>query len=296
KYNPDLVHFPHFNVPISYSEKYVVTIHDLLMHWQKGKDATTLPAPLYFTKRLAYKSIFRKAVRGAEKIIVPSNAVKKEVVSYYNIDPEKICVIYEGVDLSKITDLNVNGLTKRYGLHAPYFIYTGNAYPHKNLERAIKAVVRLNESTKASFAIVSSRNIFTARLEKIIKENNAQDFIRLLGFVPDPELALLYKESVGFLYPSLSEGFGLPGLEAMAAGTVSLVSEIPVFREVYEDRVVYFDPYKFESITSALEKVLNFKAEERRKLILGGQKFIEKYSWEKMVQETLSVYKTAGVL
>ncbi|OGM31246.1 hypothetical protein A2630_04455 [Candidatus Woesebacteria bacterium RIFCSPHIGHO2_01_FULL_44_10] len=97
--SPDLVHFPHFNVPLAFRGKYVVTIHDILMHKQKGKEATTLSLPKYLIKRAGYKMVFTKAVRGATKIIVPSHFVKKEIVDSYRLDPNKVTVIYEGVGL-----------------------------------------------------------------------------------------------------------------------------------------------------------------------------------------------------
>src|SRR3972149_1631873 len=81
--NPDIAHFPHFNVPIFYSGPYVVTIHDILMHKQKGLGATTLSAPAYFFKRLGYKTVFRHAVKGAARIIVPSKFIKEQVGEYY---------------------------------------------------------------------------------------------------------------------------------------------------------------------------------------------------------------------
>ena len=96
KENPDLVHFPHFNVPVFYNGGYVVTIHDLLMHKQIGLSATTLPAFLYFFKRLGYRLVFDRAVKKSNAIIVPSLAVKKELEKEYKNITEKITVTYEG--------------------------------------------------------------------------------------------------------------------------------------------------------------------------------------------------------
>ncbi|HET7098910.1 MAG TPA: glycosyltransferase [Patescibacteria group bacterium] len=95
KYKPDIVHFPHFNVPVFYRGKYIVTIHDLIMHKFTGGEATTRPFPLYQIWRLGYYIAFAKAVFGSVKIIVPSSAVKNEVVNYYKIDPKKVEVTYE---------------------------------------------------------------------------------------------------------------------------------------------------------------------------------------------------------
>ncbi len=93
--NPDITHFPHFNIPLLYRGKYILTIHDMLMHKFAGLSATTLPVPVYFLKQIVYKIVFRKAVMGAKMIIVPSKSVRDEVLSYYHLAPERIEVIYE---------------------------------------------------------------------------------------------------------------------------------------------------------------------------------------------------------
>jgi len=290
---PDLVHFPHFNVPLNYQGRFVVTIHDLLMHWQKGKTATTLPIYKYFLKRAGYKTVFKKAI-SAEAIITPSQTVKEEILDYYKINPARVAVIYEGIDKSQFAKTDKEKLFEKYKIQLPYFIYTGNAYPHKNLERAIEAFVKLNKNgLRAYFYIASARNVFTKRTEKAILEKKAGDFVKILGFVPDDEISWLYKYAAGFLYPSLSEGFGLPGLEAVAAGTITLASRIPVFKEIYQESVIYFDPLSTESIKEALERVLVMKTEERTNLINKSGQFIKKYSWRKMAKETLQVYNVA---
>lgn len=96
KLNADLVHFPHFNIPIFYFAKYIVTIHDLIMHKFTAGSATTRKFPIYQIWRLGYHIAFAKAVYGSKKIIVPSNAVKNEIINYYKIDSKKLEVTYEG--------------------------------------------------------------------------------------------------------------------------------------------------------------------------------------------------------
>ena len=95
KYKPDVVHFPHFNVPLFYFGKYIVTIHDLIMHKFTGGEATTRRFPVYQIWRLGYHIAFLKAIFGSVKIIVPSQTVKNEVIEYYKVDPKKIVVTYE---------------------------------------------------------------------------------------------------------------------------------------------------------------------------------------------------------
>lgn len=286
KYKPDLVHFPHFIVPLLYFGKYVVTIHDIIMHKFKGGAATTRHFPAYQVTRMGYHLIFSRAVAGSRQIIVPSKAVRKEVIDYYKIKPSKVRVVYEGFD-SKIT------ITSKNKFPNPYFVYVGNAYPHKNLVNLIKAIVILNKQSdqKVSLLISSARNIFTQRIEEMIKKNNAGSFVKLLGFVPDSELGTLYKNSVAFASASLSEGFGLPGLEAISSGTLLLVSDIPVYREVYEDNAIYFDPNDPTSIAKAMEKSLKLVHKRRLQIIQESQKFAKKYSWLKMAKQTLDIYE-----
>ena len=176
----------------------------------------------------------------------------------------------------------------------PYYIYVGNAYPHKNLKRLIEAMVNLNKKVKENIElyIVSSRNVFTKRLEKLITNLKAEEYIKLLGYVPDDKLKILYKKSLGFIFPSISEGFGLPGLEAMNAQTLVACSDIPVFKEIYKDIPIYFNPFDVNSISDAMKLVLGIDPEAREKRIEKGLALVNTYSWSKMAKETLDVYKS----
>lgn len=179
-----------------------------------------------------------------------------------------------------------------------YFFYAGNAYPHKNLERLIEAISELNKSQNSSvfLKIASSRNAFTERLQKVIEAKKADECVKLLGFVPDSEMEKIYENSVGFVFPSLSEGFGLPGIEAMRAGTLVLCSDIPVFREIYQDNAFYFDPLNVDSIVQAMEKAVEMKEGDRKEKIEKSQKFVKRYSWTKMAEETLKLYESCDSL
>jgi glycosyltransferase involved in cell wall biosynthesis len=177
-----------------------------------------------------------------------------------------------------------------------YFLYVGNAYPHKNLDRLIETMIMFNEdgNGRVELKIASSRNIFTQRLQKKINILKVNNFVTLLGSVSDEKLASLYKDSVGFIFPSLSEGFGLPGVEAMRAGTLVLASDIPVFREIYKDNATYFNPFDTHSIEKAMEDVLEMSKEERGERIRKAENFVKCYSWVKMAKETLRIYESCN--
>jgi glycosyltransferase involved in cell wall biosynthesis len=118
--------------------------------------------------------------------------------------------------------------------------------------------------------------------------------VKFLGFVPDEDLGGLLSGSIGFVFPSFSEGFGLPGLEAMSSGTLLIASDIPVFREVYQKHAIYFDPKDVGSIEKALEESIKLSQSEREKIIQDAKEFVNIYSWDKMAQETLNIYAESG--
>lgn len=179
-------------------------------------------------------------------------------------------------------------------MKADYFVYTGNSYPHKNLPRLVEAMVLLNTNRKQKIKlkISSSRGIFTERLERIIKERKAQEYVELLGYVTDSEIPKLYKNSISFVFATLSEGFGLPPKEAIESGTFAIISDIPVLKEVYKDSVIYFNSLDVKDIVRAMEEVLNMSESERQKRIKYAQEFLKKYSWEKMAKETVKIYES----
>ena len=297
KHSPDLVHFPHINIPIFYNGAYVVTVHDMTMHNQ-GTDATTLPLYKYFFKRIPYKLAVRRGVLKAKKVITPSDAVKQEIINYFRVDPSKVVVTHEGLSKSFArdeTDKGESEILSDYGLQSgQYFFYVGNAFPHKYLKLAIQAIKKLNdeENSKMAFAIAGSKNVFVKRLEDLIKRENAAAHIKLLGYVREEDLPVLYKNSVCFIYPSLSEGFGLQGLEAIGSDSLVLASNIPVFKEIYGSNALYFDPMNVESLIKAMKDVMKMSHQEKCRRISSAKDYIKKYSWPKMAKETLEVYNS----
>jgi len=307
KINPDLVHFPHFNVPIFYLGKFVVTIHDLIKHESRGRETTTRWPFLYWFKYLNYQFLIWLVVKRAKKIIVPSHYWKKDLVQRFKLSPQKIVVTYEGVERkfrSPVTGHRSPVVLSKYKISKPFLIYTGSLYPHKNVERLVEAIKLVNSDRQSvirkkspvtshqsplTLIIVCSRSIFYDRFKKRVKEMKADRFVNLVGFVPDEELVSLYQEAEAFVWPTLMEGFGLPPLEAMNVGCPVLLSGIPVLKEVCGDAALYFDPYDVGDMAEKIERVIENK-EMRNKLIEKGFKQVKKYSWQRMAKETLEVY------
>jgi glycosyltransferase involved in cell wall biosynthesis len=291
---PDLVHFPHFNVPVFYFGKYVVTIHDMLMHKFKGVSSTTLPYPLYQIKRFFYSLVFKHAVVRSRLVFVPTKAVANELIENFKVEMSKIRVTYEGVNKFFLNGfLSINELYTKYNLFRNYIIYCGNSYPHKNIGLVFESMRYLEKKAIESFGflVISSPNSFRKGLEKKVKEMGLENRVVFLDFVPDRDLASLMHHSLAYVFPSLSEGFGLPGLEAIAAGTLLLASDIPVFREVYQDSCFYFDPQDPRDLARVIISVLEMKDNERKRKIESAQELLKRYSWSKMTGIVIDSYK-----
>ena len=288
KENLDLVHFPYFSVPVGYSRPFVMTIHDLIInHFPTGK-ASKLPLYLYQLKRLGYDYIVKKAVKRAQKIIVPLHAVRDDLVVTLGVKKEKITVTYEGFDEKILTE------DKSPIDNTKYFLYVGNAYPHKNIDRMIKAfsLFRTEQNKDVHLLLIGKEDYFYKKLhEKIKKENYSGIVIR--NNAKDKELANFYKNAICLVSPSLMEGFGLPVLEAMASACVVLASDIPSFREVCMAAAIYFDPHSVIDMKEKMNYIYTFDKEARDKLIKRGLDRSKQFSWRKMAEQTLQVYESS---
>lgn len=280
----DLMHFPYFSVPILYNRPFVITIHDLIInHFPTGK-ASTLPYPVYYLKQLGYKFIIKQAAQKAQKVIAVSEATKKEIVQHLQISDQKIRVTYEGISFDSLHHHSASRNDK-------YFLYVGNAYPHKNLERLVDAFALLvKEYPDVKLLLVGKKNYFYDRLAEKVKKIHLQNTVLFTDKISDEKLLSLYTHAQAFVFPSLMEGFGLPGLEAMKSGCLVLASEIPVFKEIYKDAAVYFNPLAVPSLHVTIREVLEDKKKFKKQQELGLQ-LIKTFSWEKMAHETLKIYE-----
>ena len=291
KLRPDLVHFCHFNVPIGYRGKFVVTIHDLIKHEFAGLASTTKAPYLYWAKHYAYRVVIANAINHSKAIFVPSFWIKKRILEKFNISENKIIVTYEssGFDNFK-SNYDDSKLKQKYAIKKPYLIYVGNLYPYKNLSIVLSALQKLkNKGTNINFFVASPRDHFHKIFKKEIKKLGLENQVLTPGYVPTEELFVLYQNSTAYIFPSLSEGFGIPGLDAMTSQTPLIASDIPVLKEVYSEAALYFNPRNSNDLVSKIDKVINDE-KLRFDLVEKGKKQVEKYSWIKMAKETLKVY------
>jgi len=288
----DLVHFPHFNIPVSYKGKFVVTIHDLILFRYPTRKASTLSAPAYFFKKKAYRRVINRAIKKSEKIIAVSEHTKKDILENFNIDPKKIIVTYEGVDaIEKPLLENSETVLKKYGIMKPYILYVGNAYPHKNLDRLISAFKGIaKKHSGLSLVLAGKEDYFYKRLKKSVADNEISNVV-FPDHIDEDHLPTVYREAKLYVFPSLYEGFGLPPLEAMARNIPIVSSNASCLPEILGSAAYFFDPRGISETSEAIEKVL-MDNDLRKYLIEAGKKQIKKYSWGKMAKETLGVYKS----
>jgi len=284
--NLDIMHFPHFNVPVLCPVKFVVTIHDLILIKFPTQRATTLGPVIYKIKNFFYKIVISLAVRRAKKVLTVSEYTKKDIIKQFKINSDRILVTYEGVaNLGLPPDKGgVRGVIE------PYLLYVGNAYPHKNLEGLIRVFAKINlpgVNGKLRLVLVGKEDYFYSRLKQFAK--NISSEVIFPGYVSDADLKNLYQSALAYVFPSFYEGFGLPPLEAMAHGLPVVSSDKTCLPEILGSAAVYFNPENEAEMKEKIELVIK-DGNLRRELIKRGYEQIKKYSWSGCARKTLEVY------
>lgn len=289
----DLVHFPHVNIPLLYQGKFVVTIHDLTKVIFRSQASGKKAVPVQLSKQVLYDFTFNQALSRSAKVLVPSSFVKNELKERFAVAEEKIVVTYEAADDFKQKNLDVSeGRRKeilgKFGIRRNFILTIGNSFPYKNLGQLIQALPEVSQEVQ--LVLVSKRDDW---LEKIIaeaKELGVAERLVVTGFVPDKELVILLKEARLLAFPSLSEGFGLPGLEAMSVGCPVVAASTSSLPEVYADAAIYFDPSQSRDIADKINRVLG-NSTLAKNLVKKGLIRSQEFSWRKTALETLKVYQ-----
>lgn len=293
KYNLDLVHFPHFNVPVLYKGKFVVTIHDLIHSEFKMKRASTRSKVYYEIKQLAHKRVLNYAIKRSQRIITVSEYVKGQLAKKWGVG-EKMQVIHEGVEegfiklAKQCSKENIAGVLKKYQIEPPFIYYIGAAHPHKNVEGLIKAFMTLRKKYQyLALVLAGEDNFFWQRIKREYKHKD----IRFVGFVSDADSIAFLKSASCYVQPSLEEGFGLPILEAFICRCPVVSSDRASLPEIAGDGAIYFDPKDKDDIADKIVRVLNDQ-KLKKELIEEGNVRLDKFSFKKMAEETLKIYNS----
>ena len=289
-----------------------------VMHWTNGVIfpqtlSTKIPAVvtlldiqhIYFPEFFSPKTIarrnklFAQSIHQAKAVITISEFTRQSIIEHYDADPAKISVIYLGVNLTRfnapLSSNDTVSLRKKYNLPEKFLIYPAGTWGHKNHLRLLDAVHQVKAMQIPDIQIVLT-GIQQVRHDMIlakINELGLADNVHHLGHVEWQELPQLIRLARGMIFPSLFEGFGLPIIEAMAAGCPVASSTATALDEVAGTAVYKFDPTQNTEIAEAIYKLWTDDA-LCHKLIEAGYAHCQQFSWAENARQTLHVYETVA--
>jgi glycosyltransferase involved in cell wall biosynthesis len=276
KNNIDVLYSPSHYGPAFSPIPFVCSIMDLgFLKW-----------PEQFTKKDFYQLKYwtKWSIKRAKKLIAISEFTKKDIVKKYFVNPSKVIVAYPGYKKSNIIsneNVSIDAIKKKYGVKKPYILYLGTLKPSKNIEGLINAYSHLPAiKEKYNLVIVGKKGWLFESIFSLVKKLNLEKKIIFTDFIPDEETGVLMKEASVFVMPSFWEGFGIPVLEAMEAGTPLVCSNQGSLPEIVKGSGLLVDPYKPKDIAKGLEKILNNK-KLRDDLVKKGRNRAKDFSWER---------------
>lgn len=285
----ELLHEPHYVLPLLTPTRSVVTIHDCIH----------LLFPQYLPSRMALgyaKFMMGQAIRRSVTVFTVSEASRQDILRFYpDAQGERVQVVPNAIDPNLIEnpgEEEIERVRERYQIRGRFVLYAGNIKPHKNLDRLIAAFGLLKQRSgleDVKLLIIGDEIHKYGSLRRAVESAGVRQDVRFFGFVPDSTLAALYRLASVFAFPSLYEGFGLPPLEAMACGAPVVTSRISSLPEVVGDAALLVDPYSVEAIADGLARVLEDEA-LRSELIARGRLRAASFSWERSVKSIHETY------
>ncbi len=283
-----LFHSPDFAAPPTLARPTVVTVHDLAFEREPDCAVPSL--------RDYLRAVVPRAARKATHIIAVSETTKRDIMELYGIPERKITVVYEGIApaLQERPQSYVSRtMLAPYGITDPYILSVGTIEPRKNYVRLLEAYRILAErGIRQHLVIAGAPGWMYEPVFNRIRELGLNDRVTLLR-PSDEHLAALYGGADAFVYPSLYEGFGIPALEALAAGVPSAVTERSALPEVVGDAAILLDPTDVESIAHAIDLILADK-HLRERLREAGPARAAAFSWARAADETIAVYRAVA--
>lgn len=267
--------------------KLVVTIHDVFSALQSKEFATE-------EFRAMKDQRYRDLIRRADRIVVVSEASRRDVLETLQPDPSKLRVVYEagGDGFTPRSPDVVQAVRRKYGLGQPYVIYVGTINRRKNLPHMIKAfaLAKARAKSDAVFAIAGRVGFGGEEIHQAIADARARDAVKLLGYVPDEDIAPLYTGAWGLLFATLYEGFGIPVVEAFGCGCPVIGGKDGSVPEIAGEAGLIADPKDPEAIAAQLERLLTDES-LRATLSAKGLARAKFFSWDKAARECLELYR-----
>jgi glycosyltransferase involved in cell wall biosynthesis len=293
KLGADVYHGPAVFLPhVKLGYRTVVTIHDLV--------SFLFPETVPKKYSLYMRLMTRLAARSADRIIAVSEATKTDLERTLRVPATKIAVIHEAVSPEFARPLvpgAVEAVAERYGLRTPYCLFVGNLEPRKNLPGLIEAFAAVRRRLAGTprppqLVLAGTRAWLHSGIFRAVEAHGLGDDVVFTDYVPIADLPALYAGATCFVFPSLYEGFGLPVLEAMAAGAPVVAARAGSIPEVAGDAALLVDTRVPGELASAIETLLTEPA-YRARLVARGRARAARFDWETVARQTLAVYEAA---
>jgi glycosyltransferase involved in cell wall biosynthesis len=270
RFHLDVMFNPGFTAPLAVFCRSVTTFHDL-QHKRHPEHFRWFDLPFW-------RFLLWAAAHRSQKIIAVSEATRADLLHSYRIPPERVSVIHHGVD--------PGFFSLDRGRTEPYLLCVSTLHPHKNLERLVRAFARKKRPER--LVLAGMRGFQTSAIESVIQSLEVKDRVEITGWLPREDLLRLYERAQAFVYPSTFEGFGMPVLEALAAGIPVACSNIAPIKEVAGDAVLFFDPSNEEAMAEAVDRILNDQL-LRARLAQAGPERARPFTWRRTAEKTLKI-------
>ena len=282
----DLIHFPHYNLPLVKPGHFVVTVHDLFPFQFPEIHSGPLP-------RAVNQMLMRNAVRRAERIITPSAATALAVKQNFPASADRVLSIPEAADDRFQAARNPEGEAAwqvRLGIRPPYVFYLGQWKAYKNLPMlldAFKMLRRTHPNAQLVIAGDDPRHPEVRQAAAVLPEGS----VVLPGRLPESAVPDLYRGAAVVVLPSKAEGFGLPVIEAMACGVPVICSDLPVLHELADGVATFCDPNDPDAFARAIAQTLDAPSTARARQL--GIERAKSFTWERSARQTVDAYGSA---
>jgi len=282
----DLFHGTNYQLPLMNAKRNVLTVHDL----------SIFTHPQTHDAQFARRARIRLPImlRAATRIITPTEAIKDELTARFKLDPVRITVTPEAPrnTFSPMKREDTADVLQRLGIDNDFILSVGTIEPRKNLQTLVRAFARIGRNTdhQPLLVIAGGAGWLTDDFDRLVRESDFRERIRLTGYLSDEELRALYSSCKVFVYPSLYEGFGLPPLEAMACGAPVIASRIAAHEETLKDNARLVEPMDESALAKAIVDLVEDE-KLRQSLAKAGRAHAANFSWQKTAERTWEVYE-----
>lgn len=286
RYQINVLHSPHYTIPLLARCRRVVTVHDLTFF--------LYPQFHQAGKQIFFRTMISLSSRSADAVITISENTRQDLLRLLHTPPNKVITIPlgVGVEFNHIQDpLVLSRVKQKYQLPERFFLYVGTLEPRKNISVLIEAFQRYRQTEgDASLVLVGQKGWMVDALIRELHRSTTGSWLRWLEYVPQEDLPAIYNLAIALIYPTMYEGFGLPPLESMACGTPVISSDMGAIRELVDQAGLLFSPTDADDFARGMTALASDSA-LRRTLMERGLRRASMYSWEKTAQQTLEVYR-----